>query len=298
MAARSQRIPVADPNTGNNYPALNALGPFAAANPANAWEAATDQLNNPLPLAGAVAGFAAPAGPNAARPDLGSLGLNAIQMGNIAAVAGAANPAGLDAWQLAIQNAQLGHDYIENANFVADKANDFRRGVVVRLREIYARLLSISDRAQMMGPAAMAAADAQAALVELINEVNRSGMTPQQGQAMADLAAQLNLIDIPQMMAGLIGEINAIAATVGVNIGNRNAGDVAPVPLGGGGRKKKAKKTRRKKKKGGYKFTRAAISRRSLRQSRRKSLSRQHTKHKKHKRRKKRKQTKKRRRRR
>ena len=37
-------------------------------------------------------------------------------------------------------------------------------------------------------------------------------MTPQQGQAMADLAAQLNLIDIPQMMAGLIGEINAIAA--------------------------------------------------------------------------------------
>ena len=193
-------------------------------------------------------------------------------MGNIAALP-AGTPGGTDAWQLAIQNAQLGHDYIENSNFVADKANEFRRGVVVRLREIYARLLSISDRAQTMGPAAMAAANAQAALVELINEVNRSGMTPQQGQAMADLAAQLNLIDIPQMMAGLIGEINAIAATVGVNIGNRNAGDVAPVPLGGGGRKKKAKRTRRKKKKGGYKFTRAAISRRSLRQSRRKSLS-------------------------
>ena len=281
MAARSQQIPVADPNNpGNNYPALNAPGPFVAANPANVWEAATDPLNNPLPLAGAVAAYAAPLGPTAARPNIGSLGLNAVQMGNIVPVAGAANPANLDPWQLAIQNAQLGHDYIVNANFVADKANDFRRNVVVRLREIYARLLSISDRARTMGPAAIAAADAQAALVELINEVNRSGMTEQQGQAMADLAAQLNLIDIPQMMAGLIGEINAIAQTVGVNIGNRNADDVAPVPLAGGRRKKKAKKTRRKKKKGGYKFTRAAISRRSLRQSRRKSLRSKHKKRK------------------
>ena len=53
MAARSQRIPQLDP-AGNNYAGLNALGPFAAANPANAWEAATDQLNNPLVAAGAV----------------------------------------------------------------------------------------------------------------------------------------------------------------------------------------------------------------------------------------------------
>ena len=48
-------------------------------------------------------------------------------------------------------------------------------------------------------------------------------------------------------------------------------------------KKKKGKKTR-KKQKGGYKFTRAAISRRSLRMSRRKSHSRKHKKHKKRKR--------------
>jgi hypothetical protein len=156
----------------------------------------------------------------------------------------------------------------------------------------------------MMGPAAMAAADAQAALVELINEVHRSGMTPQQGQAMADLASRLTDLNIPQMMAGLVQQINNLSYILRNELqapGGVVAPDAIPPLLMIGGRrrrKKKAKKTRRKKKKGGYKFTRAAISRRSLRQSRRKSLSRQHTKHKKHKRRKKRKQTKKRRRRR
>ena len=57
-------------------------------------------------------------------------------------------------------------------------------------------------------------------------------------------------LDIPQMMAGLMGEINQIANTVGVVLGNRNANDQGPVPLVGGRRKrKKGKKTRRKKKK-------------------------------------------------
>ena len=82
------------------------------------------------------------------------------------------------------------------------------------------------------------------------------------------------------MMAGLqqIGEINSIAAAVGVAMGNRDPGDTGPVDLFKVVVERKKKKTRKKKHKGGYKFTRAAISRRSLRQSRRKSLSRKHKK--------------------
>ena len=77
-----------------------------------------------------------------------------------------------------------------------------------------------------------------------------------------------------------MGEINQIANTVGVVLGNRNANDQGPVPLAGGRRKgKKAKKSRKKKKKhkGGFKYTRIANSRRSLRMTRRKSI--RHKKH-------------------
>jgi hypothetical protein len=115
----------------------------------------------------------------------------------------------------------------------------------------------------------------------LIDAVNAQGyIGPQQAQAMADLAAQLQNIDIPRMMAGLIGEVNALAGAVGVAAGNRNANDQGPIPLVGGRRKrKKGKKSRKKKKKhkGGFKYTRIANSRRSLRMTRRKSL--RHKKH-------------------
>ena len=193
----------------------------------------------------------------------------------------------MDAWQLAIQNAQLGANYLQNSNYVAEKANEFRTVAVQRLREIYGRLLSIQDQVAVMGPAAAAAGNAQAALVELIDAVNAQGyIDPQQAQAMADLATALQGVDIPRMMAGLMGEINQIANTVGVVLGNRNANDQGPVPLAGGRRKrKKAKKSRKKKKKhkGGFKYTRIANSRRSLRMTRRKSL-RHKTHHKKRKR--------------
>lgn len=287
MAARAAAIPNANPG-GVPYAPLPALGPYGAP------DAVTDALANPLNQAGAVTPYVAPAALPGARANLAALGLNPAGPQPGAVPAG--TPGGTDAWQLAMQNAQLGANYIQNSNYVAGKANEFREVAVIRLREIYHRLLSIQIQTAAIGPAAAAAQQAQAALVELIDAVNNQGyIDPQQAQAMADLAEQLQHVDIPLMMAGILGELNAIAQSVGVVLGNRDPADTGPVPLVGGRRKKKAKKTRRKKKKGGYKFTRAAISRRSLRQSRRKSLSRQHTKHK---RRKKRKQTKKRRRRR
>ena len=221
----------------------------------------------------------------AARANLAALGLNPA--GPQPAAVPAGTPGGTDAWQLAMQNAALGANYIQNSNYVAGKANEFREVAVIRLREIYGRLLSIGAQAARIGPAAAAAAQAQEALVDLINAVNAQGyIDPQQAQAMADLAEQLQNVDIPRMMAGLIGEINAIAQSVGVVVGNRDPGDTGPVPLAGGRRKrKKGKKTRRKKKKhkGGFKYSRIANSRRSLRMTRRKSL--RHKKHhKKHKR--------------
>tara|TARA_Y100000817_G_C16737684_1_gene490967 strand:+ start:50 stop:919 length:870 start_codon:yes stop_codon:yes gene_type:complete len=279
MAARAPAIPANNPAGVPYVLPLPALPAYAAADPV------VDPLVNPLQPAGAVTPYAAPAGPNAARPTEASLALNPA--GPQPAAVPAGTPGGMDAWQLAIQNAQLGANYLQNSNYVAEKANEFRTVAVQRLREIYGRLLSIQDQVAVMGPAAAAAGNAQAALVELIDAVNAQGyIDPQQAQAMADLATALQGVDIPRMMAGLMGEINQIANTVGVVLGNRNANDQGPVPLAGGRRKrKKAKKSRKKKKKhkGGFKYTRIANSRRSLRMTRRKSL-RHKTHHKKRKR--------------
>ena len=212
-------------------------------------------------------------------------------------------------YQTAMEVALRSTDYLQNANVTANKANEFREVAVERLRTIFNRLQSINaivaQIQQGAGAAQQAqqmAQQAQQALVDLINAVNSQGYINQnQADAMADLASQLSQLNIPQMMAGLVQQINNLSHILQNELrapGGLVAPDAIPPLLMIGGRrrrKKKAKKTRRKKKKGGYKFTRAAISRRSLRQSRRKSLSRQHTKHK---RRKKRKQTKKRRRRR
>ena len=279
MAARAPAIPANNPAGVPYALPLPPLPAYAGADPA------VDPLANPLQPAGAVTPYAAPAGPNAARPTEASLALNPA--GPQPAAVPAGTPGGMDAWQLAIQNAQLGANYLQNSNYVAGKANEFRTVAVQRLREIYGRLLSIQDQVAVMGPAAAAAGNAQAALVELIDAVNAQGyIDPQQAQAMADLATALQGVDIPQMMAGLMGEINQIANTVGVVLGNRNANDQGPVPLVGGRRKrKKAKKSRKKKKKhkGGFKYTRIANSRRSLRMTRRKSL-RHKTHHKKRKR--------------
>ena len=222
------------------------------------------------------------------------------------------NNANKTPYQIAMEVALRGTDYLQNANITAGKANQFREVAVERLRTIFYRLQSINaivaQIQQGAGAAQQAqqiAAQAQQALVDLINAVTSQGFISQnQADAMADLASRLTDLNIPQMMAGLVQQINNLSYILRNELqapGGVVAPDAIPPLLMIGGRrrrKKKAKKTRRKKKKGGYKFTRAAISRRSLRQSRRKSLSRQHTKHKKHKRRKKRKQTKKRRRRR
>ena len=283
MAARTPAIPANNPAGVPYALPLPPLPAYAGADPA------VDPLANPLQPAGAVTPYAAPAGPNAARPTEASLALNPA--GPQPAAVPAGTPGGMDAWQLAIQNAQLGANYLQNSNNVAEKANEFRTVAVQRLREIYGRLLSIQDRVAVIGPAAAAARNAQAALVELIDAVNTQGyIDPQQAQAMADLATELQGIDIPQMMAGLIGEVNAIAGAVGgIDAGPprvANAADQGPIPLVGGRRKrKKGKKTRRKKKKhkGGFKYTRIANSRRSLRMTRRKSL-RHKTHHKKRKR--------------
>ena len=283
MAARVAAVPAANPGGVPYLLPLPALGPYGA--PDLVTDALANQLNQP----GAVTPYAAPAALPAARANLAALGLNPA--GPQPAAVPAGTPGGTDAWQLAMQNAALGANYIQNSNYVAGKANEFREVAVIRLREIYGRLLSIGVQVARIGPAAAAAAQAQEALVDLINAVNAQGyIDPQQAQAMADLAEQLQNVDIPRMMAGLIGEINAIAQSVGVVVGNRDPGDTGPVPLAGGRRKrKKGKKTRRKKKKhkGGFKYSRIANSRRSLRMTRRKSLrhKKHHKKHnKKHKR--------------
>ena len=201
-------------------------------------------------------------------------------------------------YQTAMEVALRSTDYLQNANLVANRANQFREVAVERLRRIYNRLQSIVPIVTNMQQGAAAAQNAQQlaqqaqqALVDLINAVNSQGYISQnQADAMADLASQLSQLNIPQMMAGLVQQINNLSYVLRNELqaqGGAVPPDVVPpVVMTGGRRKRKmAKKSRKKKKKhkGGFKYSRIANSRRSLRMTRRKSL--RHKKHhKKHKR--------------
>ncbi len=214
-----------------------------------------------------------------------------------AAVAGgvplafAAGGLGANDYQDALEKVHYLQGYMNNSRDVERKLADFRDYALQRLRQIAVRLQSI-------GQIAGAGAAAQASLVQLIQDINAAGgPTRAQAQAMADLAAEMQNVDIPAEIEALVAEVNNLAQ--GLNATAANAGPPAtgvqggvaadannPFPLAGGRRKrKKGKKTRRKKKKhkGGFKYSRIANSRRSLRMTRRKSL--RHKKHhKKHKR--------------
>ncbi len=200
-------------------------------------------------------------------------------------------------YQTAMEVALRSADYLQNANLVANSANQFREVAVERLRRIYNRLQSIIPIVTNMQQNAAAAQNAQQiaqqaqqALIDLINAVNSQGYISQnQADAMADLASQLSQLNIPQMMAGLVQQINNLSYVLRNELqaqGGVPPDVVPPVVMTGGRRKrKKAKKSRKKKKKhkGGFKYSRIANSRRSLRMTRRKSL--RHKKHhKKHKR--------------
>lgn len=198
-------------------------------------------------------------------------------------------------YQTAMEVALRSTDYLQNANVTATKANEFREVAVERLKRIYNRLRSIYPIVENMQQGAVAAQNAQQlaqqaqqALVDLINAVNSQGFISQnQADAMADLASQLSQLNIPQMMAGLTQQINNLSHVLRAELTAQGgiAPDVVPPVMMTGGRRarKKAKKSRKKKKKhkGGFKYTRIANSRRSLRMTRRKSLrhKRHHKKH-------------------
>ena len=81
------------------------------------------------------------------------------------------------------------------------------------------------------------------------------------------------------MISGLVNAVNDLADAVfgagAMTAANRVVPDAGQTPaLQGGRRKHRKKKKSRKKKKGGYKFTRAANSRRSMRMKTRKRRSR------------------------
>ena len=200
----------------------------------------------------------------------------------------AAGGLGANDYQDALEKVHYLQGYMNNSRDVARKLADFRDYALQRLRQIAVRLQSI-------GQVAGAGAAAQASLVQLIQDINAAGgPTRAQAQAMADLAAEMQNVDIPAEIAALVTEVNNLAAGINAvadvpgppalgvqgGVGADTGANAPPFPLAGGRRKrKKAKKSRKKKKKhkGGFKYTRIANSRRSLRMTRRKSL--RHKKH-------------------
>ena len=202
-------------------------------------------------------------------------------------------------YRRALEKVHYLQGYMTNSRDVGRQLANFRDFALQRLRQIVVRLQSI-------GQIAGAGAEAQASLVQLIQDINiAGGPTRVQAQAMADLAAEMQRVDIPAEIAALVGEVNNLAQGLNAQADDPNANpptgiqggvqadigaNAPPFNLTGGRRKrKKGKKTRRKKKKhkGGFKYSRIANSRRSLRMTRRKSLrhKKHHKKHnKKHKR--------------
>ena len=199
----------------------------------------------------------------------------------------------IDPWTSAIDKARNLRNYMTNSLYTAGKANTFRREMVDRLRQIYWRIKSLQAKAENIGEVARGANEAQRALIGLVNLINESGgVTQQQAESMATLADQLSQINIPHMISALATEINALSGQLNLTDADRIANDnvsaptmnINPPPVVGG-RKRKTKR-KRKKRKGGFKFTRMANSKRSLRMATRKKKSYKGYKHKKYKRRK------------
>ena len=207
----------------------------------------------------------------------------------------AAGGLGQNDYQNALEKVHYLQGYMTNSRNVGRKLAEFRDYALQRLRQIVVRLQSI-------GRIAGAGAAAQASLIQLIRDINTAGgPTQAQAQAMADLATEMQNVDIPAEIEALVTEVNNLAQGLNAQADDPNAApptgiqggvqadtgaNAPPFNLTGGRRKrKKGKKSRRKKKKhkGGFKYSRIANSRRSLRMTRRKSL--RHKKHhKKHKR--------------
>ena len=196
----------------------------------------------------------------------------------------AAGGLGQNAYRDALEKVHYLQGYMDDSRDVGRKLAEFRDYALQRLRQIVVRLQSIRVLAGAGG-------QAQASLVQLIQQINAAGgPTQAQAEAMANLAAEMQAVNIPAEIEALVTEVNNLAQAL--NAQPNNAGppptgvrggvgaDVVPFPLRGGRRKrKKGKKSRKKKKKhkGGFKYTRIANSRRSLRMTRRKSL--RHKKH-------------------
>jgi hypothetical protein len=147
--------------------------------------------------------------------------------------------------------------YMADSREVSVFAEQFRTVVLDRLRKIFIRLQTITGRVQGQAGAAEA-------LALLVNEiVQTNGITRAQAQRMQDVADNLDGLNIQNELLGLMQVVNQLSRQIGLT--NPVGDNAGPVNMTGGGKKKR--------KKGGYKFTRAAISRRSLRMKTRKLKS-------------------------
>lgn len=158
--------------------------------------------------------------------------------------------------------------YIQDSTAVATFAEQFRTVVLDRLRKIFIRLQTITGRVQ--GQAG--AAEALALLVNAI--VANNGVTQAQAQQMQDVADNLAGLNIQEELLGLMQVVNELSRQIGLADPTGDGTGALNMTGGRKGRRKKHKK----RKKGGYKFTRAAISRRSLRMKTRKLKSLTHKK--------------------
>ena len=244
---------------------LGALGPDAAMAPA-APAAPAAVVDAPVPVADGV------------QADYRGTDIPAATM----AAAGLA-PLGAGDFQSALNKVSRLQDYMQNSEDVATKAREFRTILLNRLRQVYWRLRTLNNAAGVQHRAALS-------LVALVQQINAAGgPTADQAAAMDQLQGELAGLNLGEETSGILGAVNELAQALGLGGpappaaapgGPLHVDDTAPFPMTGAGRgnKRKTHKKHKKRKKGGYKFTRAAISRRSLRMKTRKLKSLTHKK--------------------
>ena len=188
-------------------------------------------------------------------------------------------PLGAGDFQNALNKVSRLQNYMQHSEDVATKAREFRTILLNRFRQVYWRLRTLNNAAGVQHRAALS-------LVALVQQINAAGgPTADQASAMDQLQGELAGLRLGEETSGIFGAVNDLAQALGLPGpgapaaapgGPLHANDTAVFPMAGGRRNKRKK--HKKRKKGGYKFTRAAISRRSLRMKTRKLKSLTHKK--------------------
>ena len=202
-----------------------------------------------------------------------------------------------DPWTTALNTARNLNNYIHNSLYSTLKGQQLNSLSLRKLERIYWRIRSLQSKFRALDGAVQASVETQRALIGITNLLNAGEIiTPELAQNMSAAAARMRDEgqELQNSWSAAQNELNRLATAMNLQNADRIADDTAPIPLVIGpdddapapgpapgpapdpeagdmrGGRKKQRRTKHKRRKGGFKFTRAANSKRSLRMATRK----------------------------